>query len=174
MTFRPGCNKTVTIVIAWVHKLSFVELRSSEESGISLHVCSGFILGHCVQHRLARVCRTAHTNPGTAITFSRTINSAGKGSQATTEHLLMVMSILLPWQRFVIGLKIPQTVLTLLSHKFTTPRTPVRMSGDKKRQSYFLIWSSLLYSTSALRYTSGYTPREKVPANFMNSFQNTQ
>lgn len=68
----------------------------------------------------------------------------------------------------------PQTVLTFLAHKFAMPRTPVRMRGDEKGQSYFLIWSSLLYSTSALWYRISYIAAEKVPMNFTNSFLNTQ
>lgn len=120
------------------------------------------------------VCQTAHTNQMSATTFSRAIDLVGKGTQATIQPLLMVMSIFLPWERFVIRLKIHQTVLTFSSHKFTTPRTPVRTSRDKKGQSYFLIWSSLLYSTSGLGYRSGYIPRDKVPMNFTNSFLNTQ
>lgn len=63
-------------------------------------------------------------------------------------------------ERFVIRLKIPQTVLPFPSHKFISPRTPARVSGDKKGQSYFLIWSSLLYSPSALGGRSGFIPRE--------------
>lgn len=36
-TFWPGCNKAVTIVMAQAHKLSFVELQTFEELGISVH-----------------------------------------------------------------------------------------------------------------------------------------
>lgn len=128
---------------------------------------------HRIAHGLPERTHTHTTRVG-ATTFSRAIDSVGKGVRATIQPLLMATSIFPPRERFVIRLKIPQTVLTFPSHKFTTPRTPVRTSGDKKGRSYFLIWSSLLYSTSALRYGSGYIPREKVPTNFTNSFLNTQ
>lgn len=75
----------------------------------------------------------------------------------------MVPSVFLPWERFVIRLKIPQTVLTFSSYKFTTPRTPVRTSGDKKGQSYFLIWNPLAYSTSVYGIEVVILPEKKSP-----------
>lgn len=104
--------------------------------------------------------QAAHTAQERAAAFSRGTDSVGKGTLATIQGLSMATSIFPPRERFVIRLKIPQTVLPFLSHKFISPRTPVRMSGDKKGQSYFLIWSSLLYSPSALRARSGFIPRE--------------
>lgn len=173
MTVWPGCNKTVTTVIARAHKLSFVELETSEELGISLHISARVLFqGSACNTGWPATCQTARTNQMRATTFSRAIDSVGKGTQATVQPLLMVTSILPPWERFLIWLKIPQTVLAFSSHKFTTSGTPVRMSGDKKGQSRFFIWSSL--QLLALWYRSGYIPREKVPMNFMNSFLNTQ
>lgn len=104
--------------------------------------------------------QAALTAQGKAATFSRGTDSVGKGTLATIQGLSVDMSIFPHKERFVIRLKIPQTVLPFPSHRFTSPRTPVRTSGDKKGQSYFLIWSSLLYSPSALQGRSSFIPRE--------------
>lgn len=92
--------------------------------------------------------QAAHTAQGKAAPFSRGTDSVGKGTLATIQGLSVAMSVFPHRERFVI--KMPQTVLPSPSHIFTSPRTPVSMSGDKKGQSYSLIWSSLLYSSSAL------------------------
>lgn len=139
--------------MARAHELSFVELQTFEELGTSVHQ-SAWLLFQGHGHDLGQA---AHTAQGRAATFSR----GRKRDPATIQGLSMATSIFPPWERFEIRLKIPRTVLPFPSHKFTTSRTPARMSGDKKGQSYFLIWSSLLYSPSALVGRSGFIPRER-------------
>lgn len=143
--------------MARAHKLSFVELQTFEEWGISLHESAWLLFQG---HGLWPSTGSTH-NPRESSSISQRNWLNGKRDPGHNSGFINSNINLSTWERFVRRLKIPQTVLPFPSHKFTSPRTAVRTSGDKKGQSYFLIWSSLLYGPSGLRGRSGFIPREE-------------